>query len=401
MHLSDAACAASCHLLVFGGIFTAGEEKTEKATPKKRRDMREKEGMALQSNEVMIAVSVIAMFVILMIMGTYMLTSMGEVMDNYLDQLGDEHTFNVEFIQKVALDIVKYGVLIVGPVAAVIFVVVVATVMAQTRGLFSGQSIRPKFSRLSPIQGVKRLFSLQSLVGVVKGVIELTIIGVITYTQIQARLVEFGKLPDMDPLQSVAYIANAVFSTVMLIFIVLVFVAAADFVFQWWQFEKKLKMSKQEVKDEYKQIEGDPQIKSKIQQKQREISQRRMMQEVPESDVVIRNPTHYAVALKYDPKNAMSAPRVVAKGMDALALKIISVAEEHKVYITENRPLARSLYDNVKLGAEIPPEMYSAVAVILTDMFNEKGIKPIIHRNNEPTQQPVQTRQTRRGTIRP
>ena len=362
--------------------------------------MREKEGMALQSNEVMIAVSVIAMFVILLIMGTYMLTSIGEVMDKYLDQLGEEQTFNVEFMQNIGLDIVKYGVLIVGPVAAVIFAVVIITVMAQTRGLFSGQSIRPKFSRLSPIQGVKRLFSLQSLVGVVKGIIELTIIGVITYTQIRGRLVEFGKLPDMDLLQSVAYIANAVFSTVMLIFIVLVFVAAADFVFQWWQFEKKLKMSKQEVKDEYKQIEGDPQIKSKIKQKQREISQRRMMQEVPESDVVIRNPTHYAVALKYDPENAMSAPRVVAKGMDALALKIISVAEEHKVYITENRPLARSLYENVKLGAEIPPEMYSAVAVILTDMFNEKGIKPIIHRAG-PAQQHDQTRQTRRGTIRP
>ena len=154
-------------------------------------------------------------------------------------------------------------------------------------------------------------------------------------------------------------------------------------------------MSKQEVKDEYKQIEGDPLIKSKIKQKQREISQRRMLQEVPESDVVVRNPTHYAVALKYDPENALSAPRVVAKGMDALALKIISVAEEHKVYITENRPLARSLYENVKLGEEIPPEMYSAVAVILTDMFNAKGIRPVIKRPDPPPQQ------GRRGTIRP
>ena len=375
----------------------AGEEKTEKATPKKRRDMREKEGMALQSNEVMIAVSVIAMFVCLLIFGTYMLTSMGEALDTYLGQVGEKQTFNEEFLQRVALDIVKYAILIVGPIAAVIFAVVIITVMAQTKGLFSGQSIRPKFSRLSPIQGVKRLFSMQSIVGVVKGIVELAIIGAITYAQISTRLVEFGKLPDMEPIQAVAYIANSVFSIVMLIFIVLAFVAAADFVFQWWQFEKKLKMSKQEVKDEYKQIEGDPQIKSKIKQKQREISQRRMMQEVPQSDVVVRNPTHYAVALKYDPDNAMSAPRVVAKGMDALALKIISVAEEHKVYITENRPLARSLYENVKLGAEIPPEMYSAVAVILTDMFNAKGIKPVIKRTDTPPPQ----QGGRRGTIRP
>ena len=377
-------------------VHTAGEEKTEKATPKKRRDMREKEGMALQSNEVMIATSVIAMFVILLIMGGYMLNSMGEVIRKYLGQIGNDFTVNEQLVQNIALDIVKDGILIVGPVAAVIMAVVVITVMAQTKGLFSGKSIRPKFSRLSPIQGMKRLFSLQSVVGVVKGIIELAIIGAITYSQISGRLDDFGRLPDMEPLQGVHYIASSVFEIVMLIFIVLVFVAAADFVFQWWQFEKKLKMSKQEVKDEYKMIEGDPQIKSKIKQKQREISQRRMMQEVPTSDVVVRNPTHYAVALKYDPENAFSAPRVVAKGMDALALKIISVAEEHKVYITENRPLARSLYDNVKLGAEIPPEMYSAVAIILTDMFSAKGIKPVIKRPDPPPQQPG-----RRGTIRP
>ena len=377
----------------------AGEEKTEKATPKKRRDMREKEGMALQSNEVMIAVSVVAIFVSLLVLGTYMFTTLGEVISKYLNHIGDDNAFSIELIQNIGLDVVKYCVMIVGPVAAIIFAVVIITVMAQTRGLFSGQSIRPKFSRLSPIQGVKRLFSMQALVGVVKGVIELTIIGAITYFQIQSRLTEFGNLPDMEPIQAVAYIAKSVFSIVMLIFIVLAFVAAADFVFQWWQFEKKLKMSKQEVKDEYKQIEGDPQIKSKIKQKQREISQRRMMQEVPSSDVVVRNPTHYAVALKYDPEDAFSAPRVVAKGMDALALKIISVAEENNVYVTENRPLARSLYDNVKLGAEIPPEMYSAVAVILTDMFNAKGIKPVIKRTGDNTPPPPVGRG--RGTVRP
>ena len=162
--------------------------------------------------------------------------------------------------------------------------------------------------------------------------------------------------------------------------IVLVFVAAGDFLFQWWQFEKKLKMSKQEVKDEYKQIEGDPQIKSKIKQKQREISQRRMMQEVPSADVVVRNPTHYAVALKYlnyEERDAFSAPRVVAKGQDALALKIVKVAEENNVYVTENRPLARSLYENVNLGAEIPPDMYQVVAEVLKEMFEARGIKPV------------------------
>ena len=363
----------------------AGEEKTEKATPKKRRDMREKEGMALQSNEVMIAISVVATFVGLKVLGTYMLDMLGTAITQYLDSLGDEVVFDASFVQRNGFEIVKYGVLIVGPIAVLIMAVVVLSVLAQTRGLFNTKALRPKFSRLSPIQGFKRLFSLQSVVNVVKGIIELTIIGLIVYFQIEARLIDFGRLTDMEPIQHVYFIASSVFDIVMLVFIVLAFVAAGDFVFQWWQFEKKLKMSKQEVQDEYKQMEGDPQIKSKIKQKQREISQRRMMQDVPTSDVVVRNPTHYAVALKYESENAYSAPRVVAKGMDALALKIVKVAEENDVYVTENRPLARSLYDNVKVGAEIPPEMYSAVAVVLTEMFNAKGIKPVIN-NNIPDQ---------------
>lgn len=342
--------------------------------------MREKEGMVLQSNEVMLAVSVIATFVGLRVLGQHMLRSMGDAMTAYLGAVGNDFEFNIEFIQRNALEIIKYGVIIIGPIAAIVAAAVIITVMAQTRGLFNTKALRPKFSRLSPIQGVKRLFSAQAVVGVIKGIIELLIIGIITYTQVQSRLVDFAAMPDMEPIQSIHYIAQAVYDIVMLIVIVLVFVAAADFIFQWWQFEKKLKMSKQEVKDEYKQIEGDPQIKSKIKQKQREISQRRMMQEVPSADVVVRNPTHYAVALKYlnyEERDAFSAPRVVAKGQDALALKIVKVAEENNVYVTENRPLARSLYENVNLGAEIPPDMYQVVAEVLKEMFEARGIKPV------------------------
>lgn len=348
--------------------------------------------MALQSNEVVIAVSVAATFVVLRIFGGYMLKTMGEMLKGYLSSVGGKYDFDTSFVQNNALHILKYGLMIVGPVAVIIGAVAVIAVLAQTRGLFSSKAVRPKFSRLSPIQGFKRLFSLQSFVNVIKGMIELTIIGVIAYFQIESRLADMGRLTDMEPIQAVYFIAASVFDIVMLIFIVLAFVAAADFVFQWWQYEKKLKMSKQEVKDEFKQIEGDPQIKSKIKQKQREISQRRMMQDVPTSDVVVRNPTHYAVALKYESENAYSAPRVVAKGMDALALKIVKVAEENDVYVTENRPLARSLYDTVQIGAEIPPELYSAVAVVLTEMFNAKGVKPVIS-----SAAPDESRRVRRG----
>lgn len=356
--------------------------------------MREKEGMVLQSNEVMIAVSVVASFVILRLFGGFMLDTMGEVLKDYLSNLGSVTDFDDVFVRRNGFEVVKYCLMIVAPPALIMGFVSVIVVLAQTKGLFSGKSIRPKFSRLSPIQGFKRLFSLQSFVNVIKGLLELTIIGVIAYFQIKDRLVYFGRLTDMEPIQAVYYITSSIFDIVMLIFIVLAFVAAGDYVFQWWQYEKKLKMSKQEVKDEYKQIEGDPQIKSKIKQKQREISQRRMMQEVPTADVVVRNPTHYAVALKYESQNAYSAPRVVAKGMDALALRIVKVAEENDVYVTENRPLARSLYDTVQLGAEIPVELYSAVAVVLTEMFNAKGIKPVI--NNTAPDESRRVRRARR-----
>lgn len=343
--------------------------------------MREKEGMALQSNEIMIAISTVAIFIALRFLGKYMFAMLEREMTDFLSRIGDDAEFGQELVNGCALDVIKYCVLIVGPVAIIIMAVIILTVLVQTKGLFNIKALRPKFSRISPIQGVKRLFSLQSLVGIIKGIVELIVIGVIAYFKFSDIMERIAKLPNTDIRHSIVFIASSIFDVAMLIFIVLAFVAAMDFVFQWWQFEKKLKMSKQEVKDEYKQIEGDPQVKSKIKQKQREISQRRMMQEVPSADVVVRNPTHYAVALKYDSEKASSAPVVVAKGMDALALRIISIAEENKVYITENRPLARSLYDNVKLGAEIPPDMYSAVAVVLTEMFKAKGIKPVINRS--------------------
>ena len=320
--------------------------------------------------------SVVAAFVALFALGKFMLSMLMHMMTDYISEIGEAYDSSAGFAQRTALDITKYCAVLILPVALILGAVAIITVMAQTKGLFTSKVLRPKFSRLNPITGFKRLFSLQSVVGIVKGILELAIIGVIVYTQIESRLVQFGRLTDMEPIQGVYYTADAVFSIVMLIVIVLVFVAAADYVFQWWQYEKKLKMSKQEVKDEYKQIEGDPQVKGKIKQKQREISQQRMMEQVPSSDVVIRNPTHYAVALKYEPTDAFSAPKVVAKGQDALALKIVALAEESDVYVTENRPLARALYDGVKIGDPIPVSLYVAVAEVLSEMFSKKGMKP-------------------------
>ena len=227
--------------------------------------------------------------------------------------------------------------------------------------------LRTGFSRLNPLSGIKKLFSLQSIVGILKGLIEVIIISVVIYNEIRDRLPKFVMLIDAG----VTYALVTIFDLVMLICIMLVFVAAADFLFQWWQFEKKLKMSKQEVKEEFKQMEGDPQIKSKIKQRQQQMATQRMMQDVPKADVVVRNPTHFAVALKYD-QDKNNAPQVLAKGKDLIALRIVQIAEENDVMTIENPPLARSLYSMVDVGREIPAELYNAVAEVLTVVYREK-----------------------------
>lgn len=353
-----------------------GDDKTEKATPKKRRDAREKEGQVLQSNEVVIAVSILGTFAALAALSSYMFVQLTKIMTGGLERIGEEFTNEFSQYTNIFLNVAKDTVMIVLPLCAIIALIVVITVMAQTRGLFTMKPLKPKFSKLNPLNGIKKMFSAQSAVGILKGIIELSAIIVVVYGQIEGRMTEIVSLVDTEPIYAVAYIANTIFSIVMLLCIIFVFVAAGDYLFQWYQFEKNLKMSKQEVKDEYKQTEGDPQIKGKIKQKQREMAQQRMMEQVPSADVVVRNPTHYAVALKYDiERSAYMAPYVVAKGQDALALKIIEIAEANGVYITEDRPLARQLYETVDIGQEIPYSLFTAVAVIISDMFTAKGIK--------------------------
>ena len=352
----------------------AGQEKTEKATPKKRRDAREKEGNVLQSKEISTAVSIFFIFFTLYIVGGYMFEMMLRMMGDSVEMLGDEHPINSEFFTEIFVFGVRNWVMILAPLVAVAFVVPVLCAFVQTKGLFTMKPLRPKFSKLNPITGMKRLFSLQTVVNVVKGLIVVGVISVIVFNRIRGNMDDFQQLNDMEIEQGILYIAKESFGIIMLIAMIIVFVSVGDYIFQWWQYEKKLKMSKQEVKDEYKNIEGDPLIKSKIKQKQREVAQQRMMEQVPSADVVVRNPTHFAAAIAYDRENTLVAPRVVAKGKDALALRIIEVAEEHEVYVTENRPLARELYETVEIGGEIPPSLYNAIAVILTDIYTERGL---------------------------
>ncbi|GHV46473.1 flagellar biosynthetic protein FlhB [Clostridia bacterium] len=350
-------------------------EKTEKATQKKREDSRKKEGNVLQSKEISTAVSILGIFFLMGQLAPFMYVMLTDVLKEWFGKLSAPTEFTLEFMTQTSLSIAKYFIITVGPILVISMVAGTLPTIIQTKGLWTMEPVRPKFSRLNPLTGLKKVLfpNAQSLMGIVKGIIVVGAIGVIVYQRIMGMMPEIMQLTQVDLIEGILFTAQKTFDVIMTISIIFAFVAVGDYLFQWWQYEKKLKMSKQEVKDEYKNTEGDPLIKSKIRQKQRELASRKMLEDVPSADVVVRNPTHYAVALKYDSKGH-SAPLCVAKGKDLFALRIVEVAESHGVFVKEDRPTARALYEAVDIGKMIPAELYAAAAIIFADMYQEKGL---------------------------
>ena len=244
--------------------------------------------------------------------------------------------------------------------------------MFQTRMLVSGQALQPKFSRINPLQGITRLFSLRSLVEALKGILKISVLLYIIYNFLVGVVDLFTKYLFTDLEQVCAHLMDMAFQMSMQIAVAYVVLAAADVFYQWWDYERQIRMSKEEIKEEYKQMEGDPKVKGKIKEIQRKMAQSRMMQKVPQADIVVRNPTHFAVALRYKPDQDR-APVVLAKGQDHLALRIVRCAEENGVAVVENVPLARALYATTELEQEIPPELYGAVAEVLVYIYRLKG----------------------------
>ena len=265
----------------------------------------------------------------------------------------------------------------VGPVLLVAIVAAVAATFAQTRFLVATESIKPKFSRISPLQGIKRLFSLKSIIETLKNLIKIVLLLAIIYLSIRDMFLESSRYLYTDLPVSVAHLVQVAVTMILRIIIAFVAVAAMDFFYQWWDYERQMKMTKQEVKEEYKQMEGDPQVKGKIKEIQRRRAQQRMMQQVPAADVVIRNPTHFAVALRYRPEED-DAPIVLAKGQDNVAMRIVAIAEENKISVIENVPLARALYAQAELNQFIPPDLYGPVAEVLVYIFKLNAQKKIV-----------------------
>ena len=266
------------------------------------------------------------------------------------------------------------SLIIMLPFMAFGFVVTLLVSIVQVGWKVSTKPMKPELSKLNPLNGFKRLFSKDSLFELVKSILKIVIIIYIAYTSIKDNANDLFALYDLGLNQAVALVGTLIINTGIKISIVYLVIGLADFIYQKHKFNEDMKMTKQEVKDEYKNTEGDPQIKGRQRRKMQEVSQKRMMQDVPKADVVITNPTHFAVALKYEAE-VSSAPVVLAKGEDYLAQKIKEVARENKIEIVENKPLARMLYHNVDVGAEIPPELYQAVAEVLAAVYKAKNIQ--------------------------
>lgn len=233
------------------------------------------------------------------------------------------------------------------------------------------EAMKPNWSKINPLKGMKQLFSMNALFEVVKGLVKMGIVSAIVYLVLKRHLQEFFVLADQSIGGILNFVGTVGMELLLKVVIALLFLAAGDYIYQRYQHNKKLKMTKQEVKEEHKQMEGDPLIKSRIRSLQQEMARRRMMQEVPEADVIITNPTHYAIALQYHGAE-MDAPVVVAKGMRKIAQRIKAIAAEHDIPMIENPPLARALYDSVEIGQEIPAKFYRAIAEVLAQIYRLK-----------------------------
>ncbi len=354
-----------------------GGEKTEEATPKKLNDAREK-GQVAKSRELVMALQLIAAFILLQV---YVSTLGSRFMSYfrviYVDMLPDFVSMNRDGLTvQAAAALLMYAYLqiliCVAPFLLVMFVVGFLGNSLQFSWKVSAEPMKPQLSKLNPLNGFKRIFSKQALFELAKAIVKVILIFVVAYITIRDEVKNIFILYDMSLFQAVEYIGRLIINVGLRISIVYLIIALVDLIYQRHHFKEEMKMTKQEVKDEYKNTEGDPQIKGQQKARMREASRRRMMQAVPQADVVITNPEHVAVAIKYEPGGS-DPPKVLAKGAEYNAQRIKEIAREHNVAIVQNKPLARSLYNSIEVGGFVTPELYEFVAEVLVSVYTANG----------------------------
>lgn len=345
------------------------QEKNEQATPKRREEARKK-GQVARSAELssvaILAVGLLALWGL----GGYMYGRLRMLMiEVFTDGLAIQ--LDPVTVRPHLLTWIAGFAAIIAPMMLLLAVAAVAVNIAQVGVLISGESLTPKGERISPLSGIKRILSKKGLVELVKGLFKVFIVAYLTYLTISGQMDQMMGFVDMEIGQIFDISGGMILTLGFRVVLLLLILAILDYAFQRWDYEKSLRMTRQEVREELKQQEGDPMIRSRIRSLQREMSQRRMMDDVGQADVVVTNPTHLAVALKYDPAT-MDAPLVLAKGQRLIAQKIKELARQAGVPLIENKPLAQALFKTVQIGQEIPEDLFRATAEVLAFVFGLK-----------------------------
>ncbi len=350
-----------------------GGEKTEEATPKKLEDAR-KEGQVARSQELTTAVALIMLFAIIKLFVSFITDGFADsfkLMYGSIETYSKE-VFNSGYATAYMNEALTQILIICLPMftAAVAAAIVVNAIQVKWKP--TAKPLKPKASKISPLKGFKKIFSKDKIFDLIKSVVKIALVGYMTYSTLKDEAGTINVLYDIELFSAVMLIGDIVLNMGIKISLVFLIIGVADYIYQKMKFNKEMRMTKQEIKDEFKQTEGDPKIKGQIRQKMRDASRRRMMQKLPEADVVITNPTHLACAIKYD-KDIGTAPVLIAKGADFLAQRIKEVARENFIPIVENKPLARMLYHNVEIDEEIPEELYKMTAEVLAYVYALEG----------------------------
>ncbi|MEN8257734.1 MAG: flagellar biosynthesis protein FlhB [Thermodesulfobacteriota bacterium] len=349
---------------------SSGQEKTEEPTSRRLQEARKK-GDVLKSMEVPSAAVLLFGLLALFMMRTYLFDRFLLVMRHYLGQI-HSYTITPSNMMPLTIEAMTFFAILVGPLMAVIFLTALSSNYAQVGVLFTTEKIAPKYEKIDPLKGIQRLFSMQTVFNTIKSIAKLAIIGWVAYSVVRENVYNLLPLMDQPPLAIFIFYAEVSFWMFLKTALIIALLAFIDWLFQRWQFMKKMKMTKQEVKEEAKNTEGDPHVKGRIRSIQMEMARKRMMAEVPEADVIITNPTRLAIAIKYD-NSTMIAPQVVAKGAGVIANRIKEIAKEHNIPLMEDKPLARALYKTVEIGEEIPANLFQAVAEILAHVYSVRN----------------------------
>jgi flagellar biosynthetic protein FlhB len=343
------------------------QERTESATPKKRQKVRS-EGKVCKSRDLTAAVEILSGLIGLSLLGGSIAGGLIDYLREAIAFMGDGALLQAGWFYSLESGAVLHYFNAWLFLGVIISVFVVAITIYQVGWVISFEPFTPNFDRLNPISGMKKIISMRSLVELLKGLLKAPLFIIVIYVALRDKLPEALRAMQYPMEDGALQLWELLWNLSMRLAVMLLIIALIDYFYQKWDFEKSIRMSKQEIKEEYRQMEGDPQIKNKIRQKQRELAKKRMMSSVPKADVVITNPTTLAIALMYD-REVMSAPQIVAKGKGLIAQKIRDVAQEHGIPIIENKPLAWALYENAEIGDEVPENLYRGVAEILAMVY--------------------------------